>query len=39
MIDFNKDRFMDIFAANGFGQAPFSFGPHQLFHNQGNNNN
>jgi len=36
--DYDNNGFMDIFVANGFGMAPFSFGPHLLYHNNGNLN-
>jgi hypothetical protein len=37
--DYDLDGFLDLFVLNGAGPAPFSYdGPHQLFHNSGNNN-
>ena len=35
--DYDLDGFLDLFVTNGFGDV--SDGPHQLFNNQGNNNN
>jgi hypothetical protein len=37
--DYDRDGFLDLFVTNGAGQPPFSAeGPHQLFHNKGNDN-
>ncbi len=37
--DFDNDGFIDIFVMNGYGPAPFGFGPHLLYRNNGNGNN
>lgn len=37
--DFDNDGFTDIFVTNGYGRAPFNFGPHLLYRNNGNGNN
>ena len=37
--DYDLDGFLDLFVLNGAGPAPFGYdGPHQLFHNSGNEN-
>ncbi len=37
--DYDNNGFIDIFVINGYGRAPFSYGPHFLYRNNGNNNN
>jgi hypothetical protein len=36
VCDYDRDGFLDLFVTNGAGAPPFSEGPHQLFHNNGN---
>ena len=38
ICDYDRDGFLDLFVTNGAGDMPFSQGPHQLFHNKGNDN-
>jgi len=38
LADYDNNGFMDIFVTNGYGMAPFSYGPHLLYRNDGNLN-
>ncbi len=36
--DYDDDTFLDLYVTNGYAAPPFNLGPHQLFHNKGNDN-
>lgn len=36
VADYDQDGFLDLLVTNGYGAAPFNYGPVQLFHNSGN---